>query len=481
MTLPAVTIDKALTDPQLLGAALGDPETWGAWLTVLRAAFGESLSAEDAATLAEIAGGRKPPERRVRELWNIVGRRSGKSRMAAAIAVFLAAFNKHELAPGEVGHVLVLAASRSQARAVFEYARAFFEDSPLLSQLVEDVKQEEIHLKGRVVVSVHTNNYRTVRGRTLLACIFDEVAFWRDEYSASPDVETYRAVLPALATTNGMLIGISSPYAQRGLLHQKYRNHFGKDDAEVLVIQAPTRVFNPTIDESVIEAARSADPEAAAAEWMAEFRGDLSTFVSRDVVEGCIERGVRERWPVRGIRYQAFADPSGGQHDSFALAISHREEDRAVLDATREWRAPFSTDDVVEEAAHFLKEWRVTRVWGDRYAGSWVEDAFRRYGIRYAHCDKNRSQLYLEALPMLTSRRAELLEDDRLINQICQLERRTVRNGRDSVDHGPGGMDDLANAALGSLVYTTGEKQHEAPRVVHIEGASSSYDILTGA
>ena len=49
---------------------------------------------------------------------------------------------------------------------------------------------------------------RAADGRTKVACVLDEVAFWRDETTATPDVETYRAVLPSLATTNGMLIGI---------------------------------------------------------------------------------------------------------------------------------------------------------------------------------------------------------------------------------------------------------------------------------
>ena len=65
-----------------------------------------------------------PPGKRVRELWCVVGRRGGKSRVAAALAVFLALFTKHKLAHGERGMVLVLAASIEQARVVFGYAKA---------------------------------------------------------------------------------------------------------------------------------------------------------------------------------------------------------------------------------------------------------------------------------------------------------------------------------------------------------------------
>jgi hypothetical protein len=46
----------------------------------------------------------------------------------------------------------------------------------------------------------------------------------------------------------------------------------------------------------------------------------------------------------------------------------------------------------------------------------------------------------------------ELLDDRRLVAQLCGLERRTARGGRDSIDHGPGGHDDLANAVAGALL-----------------------------
>jgi hypothetical protein len=40
----------------------------------------------------------------------------------------------------------------------------------------------------------------------------------------------------------------------------------------------------------------------------------------------------------------------------------------------------------------------------------------------------------------------------KIVTQFCGLERRTARGGRDSVDHAPGGHDDLANAVAGALL-----------------------------
>jgi hypothetical protein len=356
---PAITIDAAVADPNLLGAALGGLTSWATWRVVLKAAFGIALDASEAKTFAGIAGGRVPPSARVRELWAVLGRRSGKSRIAALVAAYIGALVDHagKLAPGEVGTILILAASVQQAKTVFRYVQAFFDESPMLKQLVVDVTADEIRLRGNVAISVHTNSYRTIRGRSLLAVVFDEVGFWRDEAMANPDVKTYRAVLPALATTNGMLIGISSPYATRGLLYTKHRDCFGKDTSDTLVVQAPTTAFNPTIDTEIIEAAHRDDPESARAEWEAQFRGDLQTFVDRAVVEACVETGITVRPYQLRFKYLAHVDPSGGQNDSFALAIAHREGERQVLDLVREWRAPFAPNDVVEDVAKVLQEY----------------------------------------------------------------------------------------------------------------------------
>jgi hypothetical protein len=196
-------IDEAIRDARLLGAALGDLSSWASWLVVLKSAFGLPLDDAERATFVKTAGGRPPPGKRVRELWAVVARRSGKSRVAAALAVFLALFQRHKLAKGETGHVLVLAATQDQSKTVFEYCVDFIEASEALRREVSSITAHEIRLANNIVIAVHVNSFRTVRGKTLLACIFDEVSFWKDEASALPDVETYRACLPSLIASGG--------------------------------------------------------------------------------------------------------------------------------------------------------------------------------------------------------------------------------------------------------------------------------------
>src|SRR6516164_1419009 len=101
MRLPMVEIDHALLDHRMLGAGFGDLISWHVWTAVLKAAFGRPLNPRECETFAAVAGNRAVPTRRVRELWCVCGRRSGKSRIAAAVAIYQALFIKHRLARGE--------------------------------------------------------------------------------------------------------------------------------------------------------------------------------------------------------------------------------------------------------------------------------------------------------------------------------------------------------------------------------------------
>lgn len=58
----------------------------------------------------------------------------------------------------------------------------------------------------------------------------------------------------------------------------------------------------------------------------------------------------------------------------------------------------------------------------------------------------SKGELYVELLPLLTSQRAELLDDPHLVTQLLSLERRTGTSGKDAIDHPRGSLDDLANA-----------------------------------
>jgi hypothetical protein len=447
------TIARAFRDPRLFGAALEDLSSWQVWLTLLCAAFALPLTAEQLQTFAQISGGRLPPSKLVRELWCVCGRRSGKSRIAALIAVFIALFVKHRASPGERPMVLVIAGSVDQADTVFNYIRGFVECSAALSKEVASFKRREVVLRNGVVIAVHANSFRTVRGRTLVAAVFDEVSFWRDETTASPDTEVYRAVLPALARPNGingMLIGISTPYRKMGLLHQKWRDHFAKDIADTLVVQGSSKTFNPSLSDATIAAQREADPQGAVAEWDAQFRDDLASFLDDASIDVAIDHGRSAELPPReNVVYFAFVDMAGGGADASTLCICHRDGERFVVDVIRGRRG--DPHAATLEFAGLAKQYRCATVTGDNYAKEWVAGAYRAAGREYRRAPLVRSDLYLEGQVHFTRGLVSIPDHATLIREYRLLERRTARSGRDSVNHGVGGHDDHANALFGAL------------------------------
>jgi len=263
-----------------------------------------------------------------------------------------------------------------------------------------------------------------------------------------------------------MVIGISSPYRKKGLLYDRFKRYFGKD-GDVLVVKAPTRVLNPTIDQSIIDEALEEDPAAARAEWLAEFRDDIGGWADYATIDQAVDRGVTVRPPQlnRGFTYWSFCDPSGGAKDSFTAAIAHEENGIAILDCLIEIRAPFNPTSATTEISNVLKTYGLHATKSDRYGAQWTVDAFAQCGIKLEHSERNRSEIYLDALPLFTAGRVRLLDHKRTIHQFASLERRTSSIGKDRVDHGVGGNDDCCNAVAGALIRAIHEKSQRTRQI----------------
>lgn len=447
-----MNIIEAINSEKLFRPAFRDLTTWSAWLTLLKALFGLPMSEDDLALFTRCTGRERPPEGEFKELWAIVGRRGGKSFIMSVVASYLALFYnyKQHLAPGERGVVQVIAADRAQAQVILGYIRGLLESNPVFGQYVEQSLKESIDLTNGISIEVMSCSYRSVRGRTVVCAVFDEIAFWRVE-GANPDKEILSAIRPAMATMpKSKLLVISSPYARSGILYEHHRDYYGKDDPDILVWQSDTRTMNPMITEELIARERAKDPVAARAEWDGAFRDDIEGFLPAEAVNAvAVLEGDIAPNPL--TIYRAFVDPSGGRHDAFTLAIGHRDRfvsDRLVVDLLRGWKPPFSPQSVVDEICGILKRYRTFQVTGDRYAGEWVPAAFKKHSVSFTPSDKPRSDLYVEFAYLVNGRTVEIPNLKQLVTELVNLERRQGR-GKDIIDHPPRGSDDYANAVAG--------------------------------
>jgi hypothetical protein len=452
-----MNIVQCLDDANLFGPWFAGP-SWSTWKAVLKGAFALKMDDEELKLFRAVAE-RDPPKKRVRELLVIAGRRAGKDSVASALAAYFAGFIDWRglglLRPGELATVLCLAVDKAQAGIVQRYTQAYFQRIALLKPLVTRETADGLDLGTGSELRVLASSFRGVRGRSLALAILDECAFWRDETTSNPDVEVYQALVPSLATLAGsMIVGITTPYRRAGLVWQKHKDHFGQSDDDVLVVKGPSRVFNPTLPQAVIDDALKRDPAAARSEWLAEWRDDIAAFLGRELIEAAVDRNILARPPVDGVDYHAFADPSGGVSDAFACAIAHKEDDgRVLLDALHEVLAPFDPAAATAEVARLLKSYGVTKVVADKYAAQWPVSEFSRNDITLEHSERDRSALYADFLPLLSSARARLLDNARLVGQLANLERRAQPSGKDRIDHPAGPTTTFPTPAPGPVFW----------------------------
>jgi len=359
------------------------------------------------------------------------------------------------LAKGERARVLLLSQTRDQASIAKSYIEATLESNPVTKALVQSVTADTIELSNNIDIVVQAASFRSVRGFTTPLIIADEVALWRDnETSVNPAKEVFRALLPGQASVpQPLLLSISSPFAKEGVFYEFHTRHHGDNDSTLLAWQASSKIMNPTLPDEVIAAAYAEDAEAALAEFGGEFRSDIASYIDRDTVTDCIdERGRLERGRMAGVRYIAACDAAGGSgKDSYTLAIAHDEQGTAVLDQLIEVRPPFNPSLVTAELSKVLHAFGCWQVTGDRWAQGWVVQEWRKHGINYQYSTRDRSEIYLAALPLFNTGKVRLLDNPKLINQIAGLQRRTGSSGRQSVDHPKHGHDDLANAACAAI------------------------------
>lgn len=455
-------IITACTDRKLFRPYLEDSKNgitlraWGNWSVALQCLFGLPIKRQKSTQLVKQCTGRSViPTNAFRTALFLVGRRGGKSKIAGLIAAFMAALSGLEgkLSKGEMGLISVISPSKLQSQIIKKYIRAAFASEMLEAEIVDDGdKKDYFVLSNGVMIKILTGDYRLVRGFTQLAVIIDEVCFFgtTEESKVRNDTELIQAIKPALLTTKGPLIAISTKYARKGWAYNCWKKNFGNDKSRILVWDAPSLLMNSaTLSQEDIDDEIAEDPILARTEYLNEWRDDVCIFIPAEVVDSVVVKGRSELMFHSKINYAGFVDVSGGRSDSATIAIAHKDTDKIVMDFMKEYRAPFNPQTVIADMADNLRRFKLNSVVGDNYSAEFVAQEFQRNGISYNKSQKNKNELYLELLPRLCSGQIELLDHPRANSQLANLERRTRSGGKDSIDHPVNGKDDLANVIAG--------------------------------
>ena len=167
-------------------------------------------------------------------------------------------------------------------------------------RLIRTETQSGIALATGTEVEVMPALQASVRGRTFAAVVCDEIAhWWTKPEAAYQDVEVLRAVRPGLATTEGPLWCLSTPWMREGALWEAHESHFGRFADGVIVWRAPTLTMNPLMSQAFLEAQRRLDPISAATEYDVEWRDAFAgAYLPPSALQGAIDVGVLERPPA---------------------------------------------------------------------------------------------------------------------------------------------------------------------------------------
>ncbi|MCO5215910.1 MAG: terminase family protein [Thermomicrobiales bacterium] len=206
----------------------------------------------------------------------LCSRQSGKSTCAAILATHKAVYY-----PGSL--TLLVAPSKQQSGEQLARVRSILAAADAEAQPLKD-NASTLQLRNGSRILVLAADSGTIRGYTPDCVSLDEAGWIGDE--------TYRAVRPMLAVSQGQLVVLSTPNGRRGFFFDIWEAGIGWERSQVTVYDCPR------IAPEWIEAERQAMPEwVFAAEYLCEFTDTTtSAFRSLDIENALTED--TEQWTL---------------------------------------------------------------------------------------------------------------------------------------------------------------------------------------
>lgn len=318
-----------------------------------------------------------------KELILVIGRRAGKSTLSALISAYELyrllrrghPQSYYGMPDGSEIRVLCIANDKEQAQIVYQemsgyigqvdyFKNSMIHDTQSYMRFQTDNDRKifgEAKLggqggKGTLTATFKSSVAKGLRGRGVICCIMDEIAFFEDDGKSGAD-EIYRAISPALkqfspkdpkkkiiplGPSEGKIILISSPDAKEGFLYKQYQMSKTGDKSarNILMIQAPTWEVNPTLSPQDYEEEYYKNPKAFVTEFGAEFSDRVRGWIeNQDDLLSCIDINLR---PLnRGLPKEPFfaGVDFGLVKDGTAISLSHISDGKIEIGYHEVWYA----------------------------------------------------------------------------------------------------------------------------------------------
>jgi hypothetical protein len=390
---------------------------------------------------------------RFHEIVLVLGRRSGKSLMAAAVAVHDACFRDltRYLRPRQARHVVVVAANREQAGIVLGYVRELLTNSPLLkgciaAETAESIEVRQPHTGAPALVKTMPCSARAGRGLAISTLIADEIGHWLDatEGPAVAD-RVWGSLTPALADfhEHGRALAISTPWGNSNLLAQLFKRATSGDHADMLAVRAATWQMRPDLQQSYFDRERAKDPELFRGEFGAEFLASGAAFFDPERLEAAVDEDRFElppgqiTEPVVGLDPSFSADPFGcvvvgrgvGHLEDRAEGRPEDRRRRFRVAAVRSWRPTpgreLSVEPVLDEIAALCRRYGAHSVVTDQWCSAPVRQGLARRGIS-AHektlTASSKAGVFSDLKSLVYTDSLELYRHEGLLSELKRVE-----------------------------------------------------------
>jgi len=449
--LQDIDIITFATDKRFLGLSF---DKRPAQEVLLRVLYGLPLERKQARIYRKLTSNKREFEAgssKTEAVW-VLGARSGKSLLASIIALYEATRNKWQdyLSKGEFGYIVVIATRQKQAEQIIQAnCSRLIENSPALSGVVQELYQTELTLTNNMKIISLPCNSTAGRGLPIACFVLDECGHFYTE-GIKADQTIYDSLRPRMAQFPGAkVVLISTPAAKQGLLWNFFSEGFSVPSR--WTAQSDTRTINPEIPEKFIKLEYKRDIDYARREFGAEFAEKIESFFSYEVLQNSFT--LVGSLPYReNFDYSLGIDQSGlSGRDRFALAISHREEDKVLVDHVEAWETKDS-DIILADVGKLTEGYRLSKVSIDKYAKGWVSQALNKLGLE-VEIRPSMAEIYTNLKSLLIAQKVRLPDNPDLRKALSNTQAFYGRNNALSIGHqrSAAGHSDLADAVATSV------------------------------
>ncbi|MEW6556015.1 MAG: hypothetical protein AB1349_01520 [Elusimicrobiota bacterium] len=458
---------------------------------LLRVFYGLDLNAEQEDDWCKLMGISKYVPQKYQDAVWVLGSRSGKTTLAAAVSAYETICVNHStvLRDEEYAYAIIVASSLVQAKSTATQSLInFFRASPFLRTMVIEEKtyglrrlsttEQQLVLSNNKIIRAVPFSSRVSRGIPIYCLIGDEIAYWKKESAAqNTDEEVLNSLIPRMAQFDKMakVLLISTPGDKTGVLWDRWSNREKLREFQ-LSVNLPTWEMNPTIPESFYEKERLRDSVAFDVEFGAKWAESISSLLPADKIDTCVKDYQILPYSEKYEYYLAL-DPAFTSN-RFGLAIGHYDRDRGkvVIDVLDAWEPkeglPVIVDEVVSNIISYFKRYRISYAQTDQYSGEMLRQKLAGYGIELEvkpFTAQYKKQFYSTLKSLINQELIELPNNPIAIKELKDLQIKFNAGGSYSISHpiGSSYSDDLADCIgiiteLCSQVFEYEEPEVEA-------------------